>query len=419
MITKEKDIYEKYKGYSAEDLLLDDYFISSMIAPTKESASFWKKIVQDEIVHPDNYHLACYLMDSMQVDSNYISTEEMDELWGNIKEKNNCYAATKKKKLMRRILLWPLSGVASLFLFLFLYHNYAEKPVKTADLLIEDVKAPEAPVTDIHLVFSDDETMALDGQDAEIVYDKEGVAINNKNAKLRQKRADTGGAATYNQLIVPKGKRSTLVFEDGSKMWINAGTRVVYPVFFAEDKREVYIDGEAYFDISREEKRPFIVKTGTFTIDVLGTTFNIMAYEKDFVQHVVLVSGTVTVHSENQDDAILSPNDMYLSDNGLAHIEKVNVSDYISWTNGMYQYKSDRLDVIMKRLSRYYGKEIICEPDVAPLRFSGKLDLKDDLHVVLRGISRTSPVNYHLENTTTYMITNKYKNGRPMEEKGM
>ncbi|MDR1201003.1 MAG: FecR domain-containing protein [Tannerellaceae bacterium] len=404
MITKENNLYEKYKGYSAEDLLLDEYFISSVIEPTKESTAFWKKIVHDGIVHSDNYHLACYLVDSMQVDSCCISTEEIDELWGDIKEKNACYAAMKRKKIMRHILLWSLSGVASLFLFL--YYGYSEKPMETAGLLIEDVKAPEVPVTDIHLVFSDDETMALDGQDAEIVYDKEGVAINNKNTKLKKKQVNKDESVMYNQLIVPKGKRSTLVFEDGSKMWINAGTRVVYPVVFAEDKREIYIDGEAYFDISREERRPFIVKTETFTIDVLGTSFNIMAYEKDFVQHVVLVSGTVKVHSKDQDDAILSPDDMYLSDNGSAQIKKVDVSDYISWTSGMYQYKSDRLDVIMKRLSRYYGKEIICEPDVAHLRFSGKLDLKDDLNAVLRGISRTSPVYYQLKNDS-YMITNK------------
>jgi hypothetical protein len=406
MITQEDNLYEKYKGCSAEDLLLDDYFISSMIRPTKEATAFWKNAVQDGIVHPDTYHIASYLIDAMQVDSPSISTEEVDKLWEDIKEKNDSYAAMKRQKRKQRMLLWSLSGVASLMLCLFLYHESAKEPVKTAGLLIEEVKAPQTPAANIHIVFSDNETMALDGQDAEIVYDKEGVAINNKNTKLKKKQANTDEPATYNQLIVPKGKRSTLVFEDKSKMWINAGTRVVYPVFFAEDKREIYLDGEAYFDISPEEKRPFIVKTGNFKVDVLGTSFNIMAYEKDSVQHIVLVSGTVKVHTENQDDALLSPDDMYLSDNGVAQVKKVDVSDYISWTNGMYQYKSDRLDVIMKRLSRYYGEEIVCKPEVAHLRFSGKLDLKDDLNAVLRGLSRIYPIDYHLDNTI-YMITNK------------
>jgi hypothetical protein len=408
MITKENNLYEKYKGYSAEDLLLDEAFIISMKAPTEESDAFWGKMIHDGMIHPDNYHLACYLMDAMRVDSDDISDEEIEKLWNEIREERDCYAAMKKKKRTQRMLFWSLSGVASLFLFLFLYRVYSEEPSTAAGLLIEDVKAPETEAANIHLVFSDNETVALDGSDAEIVYDREGVAINDKNAKRTKRQVDVREAVVYNQLIVPKGKRSTLVFEDGSKIWVNAGTRVVYPVVFADDKREVFIDGEAYFDISREENRPFVVKTGAFNIDVLGTSFNIMAYEKDLVQHIVLVSGTVKVHAENRKDAVLSSDEMYLLEDGVAHVKKVDVSDYISWTDGLYRHKSDPLEVIMRRLSRYYGKDIACEPDVALLKFSGKLDLKDDLEVVLGGISRTSPIDYYLENDT-YIITNKKK----------
>jgi ferric-dicitrate binding protein FerR (iron transport regulator) len=123
-----------------------------------------------------------------------------------------------------------------------------------------------------------------------------------------------------------------------------------------------------------------------------------MAYENDTNQHIVLISGSVRVHSGDNAETVLSPNEMYISENGNSHVEKVNVEYFTSWKTGMYQYKSERLEVIMKRLSRYYGKDISCMPEVAHLKCSGKLDLKDDLNSVLRGISHTAPVNYQFDN---------------------
>ncbi|MDR0395634.1 MAG: FecR domain-containing protein [Tannerella sp.] len=414
MMIEEDDMYKKYDGYSVEDLLSDDYFICSMITPTDESISFWKEILQRKTVHPDDYHLACYLLDSLQVCEEPVSVVEIEDIWNNILRENKGNLAVKRKnKVAKRILYWSLSGIASLLLCLSLSHIYPGRPASVAVLSIEEVKAPETPVTeDIHLVLSEHETMKLDGQDAEIVYNKEsiavkeGAAVRDKKIKRQQKQAGGNEAVTYNQLIVPNGKRSTLIFEDGSKMWVNAGTRVVYPVCFAEEKREIYIEGEAYFEISQDVNRPFVVKAKNFDLNVLGTSFNVMAYEKDAVQHVVLVSGKLEIHAQNQEETILSPDEMFLSLNGVTQVRKVDVSDYISWTHGMYQYKSDSLDLIMKRLSRYYGVEIVCEPVVAHLKFSGKLDLKDDLNGVLSGVSRTSPIDYHWKDSV-FIITNK------------
>ncbi len=85
---------------------------------------------------------------------------------------------------------------------------------------------------------------------------------------------------SFNQLIVPNGKRSTLALEDGTKMWINAGSRVIYPNKFKKNKREIYVDGEVYMEVARDEERPFVVKTNMLDVQVLGTSFNVMAYKK-------------------------------------------------------------------------------------------------------------------------------------------
>lgn len=395
--------YDRYKGFSAEDLLLDDYFIDSMTNPTVESDTFWKKVVHDGILSYADYQQACYLFDSIQVQPDAISGEEINHLWENIHHANHTLKLAKKKK-RNYFLFWTIGSVASFFLLFFAYieltSSTSEPDISSA---IEQVVAPTGPVTDVQLILANNELITFDEKEVDITYDDENIAVN--DTKLKN-QTQTNESVVYNQLIVPKGKRSTLTFGDGSKIWINAGTRVVYPVAFAGSEREIYVDGEVFLDISRDENRPFIVKSKEFQVEVLGTSFNFMAYESDDVHHVVLVSGTVKVRSESTQEAVLSPSDMFLYENSNSSVQKVNVNDYISWKTGMYQYKSERLDVIMKRLSRYYGEEIACEPEVAHLKCTGKLDLKDDLNVVLKGITQTAPINYKKENER-YVIVNK------------
>jgi hypothetical protein len=404
MITKKNIVYNKYKDYSVEELIQDEHFIRSMTNPTQESDAFWRKIVEAGILSSKNYQLACQIFDSLQVHSDSISNEEIEVLWDHIKIAGNNLKLKKKKK-QNSFLLWTLSGVASLFVLFIIYIKIlSPSSDANTDSMIEHVVAPTELITDIQLILGDDETMALEGKEAEITYDDEGIAINN-DRKL-EKQVYGKEEIIYNQLIVPKGKRSTLAFEDGSKIWVNANTRVVYPAVFTGTEREIYVDGEIFLDVFPEKTRPFIVKSKDFNVEVLGTSFDLMAYEEDEIQHLVLVSGSVKIRSKNKKEILLSPNEMYLLDKGISSIQEVDVNDYISWKSGIYQYQSERLDIIMKRLSRYYGEDINCKPEVAHLKCSGKLDLKDDLDVVLQGISLTAPVKYQL-NGGTYMIINK------------
>ena len=393
--------YDKYKDYSVEDLVQDDFFISSAIKPTKESDVFWQDMIETGIILLDDYQQACYLVDSLQVRSESIAPCEIEQLWDCINLKNNQHKDLKKKKWRQRF-LWTMSGVASVLLFL-VYISYI-KEQKEVYTSIEAVEAPANPVSDIQLILADNETMALEGKEAEIEYDSEGIAIN-KDTKLK-KPVNAKESVEFNQLIVPKGKRSTLTFEDGTKIWVNANTRVVYPVVFASSKREIYVDGEVFLDVSADKKRPFIIKSKVFNVEVLGTTFDLMAYEDDDIQHLVLVSGSVRIKSPNKKEVILSPNEMFLVNHGISSVQAVDVNDYITWKTGMYKYESEKLGIIMQRLSRYYGEEINCEPEVVHLRCSGKLDLKDDIDNVLKGISQTAPVDYKMIEGK-YVIVNK------------
>ena len=396
-------IRDKYKNYSTEELIQDEYFILSMTNPTCESDSFWRELVQEGIIAVYDYQQACYLFDSLQVCPEVLSDEEIQSLWKNVSATND-HLKVKKQKRKRRLFGWLTGSPVSALLILFICVIFTEKQTIPA-IYIENIEAPAERVPDIQLVLAEDNIVTLDGQETEIIYGDEYITINN-DLRIKKKIHEKNQIA-YNQLIVPKGKRSTITFEDGSKIWVNVGTRIVYPVVFEEAKREIYVDGEIFLDIYSKKECPFIVKSKKLNVEVLGTQFGFMAYESDEIQHVVLVSGSVKIESKDRHtEAMLTPNNMFLFENGTSCIQEVDIADYTSWKSGMYQYHSERLDVIMKRLSRYYGIPISCEPEVAHLKCSGKLDLKGDLNAMLRGISQTVPVSYQFRNGI-YVIVNK------------
>lgn len=394
-----------YRFTSVDDLLQDDCFISSMRTPTKESELFWNKLIEDGKVDEQDFVLACSILKTLQIKPELISPEEIYTLWEDIEVQNKLNLKNKKKKTYFYSSL--VAGIAASIVFAFIllteYENLFEVEILSD---VERINAPKVSTTDIRLILADDETILLRGKDAEIVYKENDITIKDTEKVIKKEQEIQGEATAYNQLIVPLGKRSMLTFNDGSRIWVNAGTRVVYPVLFKGNKREIFIDGEAFLEVSHDSNSPFIVKTKGLDVEVLGTSFNITAYEKDTLQRVVLVSGIVKVHSKSKVKTILTPNEMYTCTQEGFQVQTIDVEDYISWKYGVYQYHSECLGEILKRLARYYGKGISCTPQASQLTCSGKLDLKDDLLQVLDGISKTAPIQYGFNNET-YLITHK------------
>ncbi len=345
-----------YTKYTAEKLLEDDFFIKSNTSPTLDTINFWKRQVVDGLDEQE-YQLAIFFLRSIKVKKEQMTNERQDLLWT------------------------------------YIYTNVN----KTPDV---EAVAREMAVTpdegEIQLVLSDKQ-IPISGQESQIEYDAKGtVAVNSEkivdvslNSANSSKRL-----SEFNQLIVPNGKRSTLILEDGTKLWVNAGSRIVYPVTFADKKREIYVNGEVFLEVTPDKKRPFIVKTKEMDVQVLGTSFNVMAYETDESSSVVLVTGAVQVDTKDDEDFRLEPNRMFSYYQGECDIKEVNVNDYILWKDGLYTYRSEHLSVILDRLSRYYGKKISYKFDVADLKCSGKLDMQEDLEVVLDGLSQTAPILY-------------------------
>lgn len=223
-----------------------------------------------------------------------------------------------------------------------------------------------------------------------VAYNTNGVvSINEQQVDNGQVNEDKSDG--YNRLIVPKGKYTRLVLSDGTQMYVNAGTKVVYPRVFSKKSREIYVEGEVFLNVTPDKRVPFIVQTSGFDVQVLGTAFDINAYsDTSDDAEVVLLHGKVNIKSRSGKELILTPdNKATILSNGLIRKSHVNAEEYILWTKGILSLNNEPLRVILAKLSRYYGVSIHCSEEISQVIMSGKIDLECGIHEALERLSST------------------------------
>lgn len=200
-------------------------------------------------------------------------------------------------------------------------------------------------------------------------------------------------ARAYNQLIVPYGRRSRLTLADGSRIWVNSGSRVLYPSAFGSDLREVYLEGEAYLEVAADPSRPFVVKTSSLNVTVTGTRFNVFAYPGEKHPEVALAQGKVTV-SNPSGQRELAPGHVVSGrpDGTLSPPRRADIASRISWVSSTLVYDNEPIEAVFDRLRLYYGKRFVSETDLSHIHISGKLDMPRDLEPVLESISFSVPL---------------------------
>ncbi len=209
---------------------------------------------------------------------------------------------------------------------------------------------------------------------------------------------------SINSLIVPYGRSTTMTLADGTRIWLNAGTRLDFPSRFTGGKREIWLTGEIYLEVAKDSLMPFIVNTGKLAVEVLGTAFNVSAYEQDAAHTVVLVSGNVSVHA-GEESAGLLPGEKAEITNGTIATGKVDVDEYTSWTRGILVFNSTPISEVLRKIGRYYNLSFEISPDlaIAEKNWSGKLFLSDNPGNVLASVAAVLSVTYTLDNGTVYL----------------
>ncbi|HAZ03246.1 MAG: hypothetical protein A2W90_08650 [Bacteroidetes bacterium GWF2_42_66] len=197
-------------------------------------------------------------------------------------------------------------------------------------------------------------------------------------------------------IYAPMGSRVSFNLPDGTKGWLNSGSTLTYPLPFCEN-RKVTLDGEAWFDVFHNEKRPFEINAGESMIRVLGTSFNVSTYSDEKYVEVVLQNGKVEFSNKSQKNkVILKPSEQLILQGDRLNINPVDVSKYKAWTEGRLIFRGDNMDEVAKRIERWYNVKVeIADEDLVQFSFRATF-VDDSLEDVFNQLSMTSPIEYKI-----------------------
>ncbi|QEH39398.1 FecR family protein [Chitinophaga sp. XS-30] len=229
---------------------------------------------------------------------------------------------------------------------------------------------------------------------------------NGANLKLGKGRISyTGATATgneifYNTIATPNGRTYHLLLQDGSKIWLNAGSSVTYPVVFTGKERKVRIRGEAYFEVAKAAGKPFFVDVdGRAEVEVLGTHFNVNAYNEDGMIRTALLEGAVRVRSgSNRPGTVLEPGQQVtVSNQGGMTVTEADFDEVNAWRNGLFHFRKASLQEVMREVARWYDVEVRFEGKMPERTFSGDIERTLSLQQVL-ALLRVTRINYTIDN---------------------
>ena len=258
------------------------------------------------------------------------------------------------------------------------------------------------------LITSNGENVKLKKSNSTIDYSQKGTVVLNNDSVLR---TTEDASNEMNQLVIPYGNQSRIVLSDNTVVWLNAGSRLVYPTQFNKKTREVVLFGEAYFDVTKNPDKPFIVKTSNLDVKVLGTKFNISAYAEDNAIQTVLKEGSVVVKRKGagifEKEVVLTPNQMASFDKntGNTKIQEVDANYFTLWTKGLISFDEIDFVRVTKKLERFYNISInFSDPQKEIIRISGKLDLKRNRKEVMEYLEKVSLSSFEQVNENQYII---------------
>lgn len=364
-----------------------------------------EELILNEWKYDNEENLALYHKLSKNPESNYFKNEDQlegvksDEIWQNI---DNNINQKKTRKFRTELLKYAASliviGVSIFFLINSIPQKQANKvatitPGKNQALLMRE--KGEAIVLDEFLKLKEN-GIEINNTDGHLVYKS------NSNISSKEK-------VSTNSIIIPKGGEYNLTLSDGTRIWLNSNSKLKYPTRFTGKERLVELEGEAYFDVSKNKDFPFIVKMNDIQIKVLGTSFNVNAYSDENEIITTLVEGKVEVNDLlREQKEILKPNDQYSINihNGNYKKTIVDTDIFTAWKDGRFVFSNEKLEDIMVRLSRWYNVEVFFQNDESKnIRFSGDLARYEDFNSVLEMIGMTEKVKFTIKNRS--VLVNK------------
>lgn len=306
----------------------------------------------------------------------------------------------KRHKRNRRLFrLSVATGVAACFIATIGLNVFLQRKSADPDIVrVENKISPVPGTREVTLTLADGSQVNL-GQDSRILNQNE-ITIAVDSGKINYNTPNLPSSSVpdstlYHMLDIPRGGEYRVILADGTIVWLNADSQLKYPIVFTGDKREVFLRGEAYFEVVENKQKPFIVSTERGNISVYGTAFNVKQYPEEKQIEVTLVMGKVGFTPPDMPEVSLSPGHqlIYAGVGTKPWVSPVNVENYIGWKENLLCFEDKSLEDIMRILSRWYDVNIDFEsPDLKKLVFSGNLNKYGDIQSFLRLFEISMPI---------------------------
>jgi len=286
-------------------------------------------------------------------------------------------------------------------LFLKDYQPATPQKVAAKTSILHDVK----PGTNKALLtLENGKQIALNDMSTGTVLKQGHIAVvKQKNGLLQYQVTSNAGSAQnlpveYNTISTPVGGEYSVVLPDGSKVWLNAASSLKFPTAFNGNERRVELTGEGYFEIAKNKHKPFKVKFNNEEVEVLGTHFNIMAYQDDAITRTTLLEGSVSI-SKNNVKKVLVPGQQAiggLQTNGFS-IKEVSTEEAVAWKNGLFLFRNENIRSIMKKIARWYNIDVYYQGTLANQEFGGRVSKSKNLSEILKNLELTGTIHFKVD----------------------
>lgn len=319
--------------------------------------------------------------------------------------------AIGERKVIRRKKLY-LARYAALFIGVlttaaFIYFQQSNDPIEVVSTAVE------IPNDKITITLADGSKQVVAFDDKKILTDKEGNIIAEKESgglDFSQTENLSDDSLVFNEVYIPFGQKFRIILSDGTKVWLNSGSRLRFPknLNTSAQNRMVYLEGEAYFDVTKDEGRPFIVNAENLDIKVLGTQFNVSAYKSDGKIATTLVEGSVNVYDNSNPDEkiLLSPNYQaaFVKKNGTLTKQKVDIRSYTAWMKDRLIIDHLSFEQIIQKLERTYNVSIVNKVDSLNEEvYNGEFE-NEPIEAILNTIASSTPFTYKIENNVITIL---------------
>lgn len=404
-----------YQQYTPEDFLMDDSFLHYCMGDDQEAIHFWETWLEQypeklpgineakrlfAIINGHQGNLKAEVDRFRRLFDQHIQ-QQLQTNMNEYVEDRTAGEMGKIRNLYRR--WWRVAAAAVIILGIgaTVWYRYAGQQSATEEIAKnekswQNVKPGSSKA---QLKLADGSIVTLDSVQTTQLKEKDGTIIDKGQGKLVYDDASSKGEEIlFNTLSTPRGGEYQLVLPDGSKVWLNAASSLRFPTKFGGKERKVFLTGEAYFEVAKNAKQPFKVSVNEMEVEVLGTHFNVMAYDDENTMKTTLVEGKVKVSQAANSVQVLPYQQAILKKNSRSlSVDDADVEEAIAWKNGLFQFNENDILSIMRQLSRWYDVEVSFSGQIPQGHYSGSIRRQSNISQVLAMLELPGGVQFTIE----------------------